>query len=111
MTIGGKLSTISSVIALLVAIPLYKLQGSAAHAEEPRNEMTAQPGTLKEAFNYAFPIYEMMRLRWSYIEDPDNPLPAKANGITHGRALIDYTRRVVTTPNNDTLYSRTILDL
>ena len=111
MTIGGKFSTMSSAIALLVATSLYGFQCGAAHAEEPRNEITVQPETLKQAFTYAFPIYEMMRLRWSYIEDPKNPLPAQANGITHGRALIDYTRRVVTTPNNDTLYSRTILDL
>ena len=34
-----------------------------------------------------------------------------ANEIAHGRELIDYRRRAVTTPNNDTLYSRTILDL
>ena len=58
-----------------------------------------------------FPIYEMMRLRWNYFEDPKNPARSVANEITHGRTLIDHTRRVVTTPNNDTLYSRTILDL
>lgn len=67
--------------------------------------------TMEHAFTYAFPIAEMMRLRWSYLEDPANPVRGMANEIAHGQELIDYRRRVVTTPNNDTLYSRTILDL
>ena len=29
--------------------------------------------TIEQAFTYAFPIAEMMRLRWSFLEDPANP--------------------------------------
>lgn len=66
---------------------------------------------IEEAFRYAFPIYEMMRIRWSYLEDPKNSARSRVNDIVHGRTLIDPTRRTVTTPNNDTVYSRTVLDL
>jgi hypothetical protein len=81
----------------------------------PAPTLAAEPPTpdalIEQAFTYAFPIYEMMRVRWSYVEDPRNPARTGVNQIVHGRTLIDHTRRVVTTPNNDTLYSRTILDL
>jgi hypothetical protein len=80
--------------------------------------MKAQPATpfsagstMEQAFTYAFPVAEMMRLRWSYLEEPANPARGTANQIVHGRDLTDYRRRVVTTPNNDTLYSRAVLDL
>lgn len=67
--------------------------------------------TMEQAFTYACPIAEMMRLRWSYLEDPANAARGPANAFVHGRELVDYRRRVVTTPNNDTLYSRAFLDL
>ena len=77
----------------------------------------AQPATLfsagstiEQAFTYAFPIAEMMRLRWSYLEDPVTARGV-ANEFVHGRGLLDYRSRVVTTPNTDTLYSRGFLDL
>ena len=80
--------------------------------------LSAQPATpfsagstIEQAFTYSFPIAEMMRLRFSYLEDPANPARGVANEFVHGRELVDYRRRVVTTPNNDTLYSRGILDL
>ena len=80
--------------------------------------LRAQPATpfaagsaMEQAFTYAFPIAEMMRLRWNYLEDPANPARVPANQFVHGRDLVDYRRRVVTTPNNDTLYSRAFLDL
>jgi len=82
------------------------------------SSLKAQPATpfsagsaMEQAFTYAFPIAEMMRLRWSYLEDPANAARGPANEFVHGRDLVDYRRRVVTTPNNDTLYSRGFLDL
>jgi len=99
---------------------LTTLAGSLLFAMAPffAHSLKAQPATpfsagstMEQAFTYAFPIAEMMRLRWSYLEDPANPARGAANEIVHGRELVDHRRRVVTTPNNDTLYSRTILDL
>jgi hypothetical protein len=95
-----------SARSLLFALFVVSVPAPALAAEPPT------PDTLiEQAFTYAFPVYEMMRVRWSYVEDPNNPGRTGVNQIAHGRALIDHTRRVVTTPNNDTLYSRTILDL
>jgi hypothetical protein len=99
---------------ILSALPFLALATHALRAEpadaQPANAVPPA-STLERAFIYAFPIYEMMRVRWNYIEDPNNPLRSGVNEIAHGRTLIDHTRRVVTTPNNDTVYSRTILDL
>ena len=99
---------------ILSALPFLALATHALRAQpadvQPANAVPPA-STLERAFIYAFPIYEMMRVRWNYIEDPNNPLRSGVNEISHGRTLIDHTRRVVTTPNNDTVYSRTILDL
>ena len=67
--------------------------------------------TIEQAFMYAFPVAEMMRLRCSFCENPSNRARVAPNAIIHGRKLADYRQRVVTTPNNDTLYSTVILDL
>ena len=111
MIISRRASWVSRVATLVVATSALSLFAPSAQANQADTAATMQSDALKDAFMYGFPIYEMMRLRWSYTDDPGNPAAAKANSITHGRALIDYKRRVVTTPNNDTLYSRTILDL
>ena len=111
MRISRRASNVSQLITFVFATSLSVFFTPRVHADQSDNASSKQSDTLQEAFTYGFPIYEMMRLRWSYTDDPDNPAAAKANSITHGRALIDYRRRVVTTPNNDTLYSRTILDL
>src|ERR1043166_677840 len=78
---------------------------------QPAGAAASPDALIDQAFTYAFPVYEMMRVRWSYVDDPASPARTGVNGIAHGRTLIDHTRRVVTTPNNDPLYSRTILDL
>jgi hypothetical protein len=65
-----------------------------------------------EAFETMFPMYEMARARFNAVVNPLNPSPTVPNGMpTHRRALIDHSARDVTTPNNDTLYSATWLDL
>jgi len=72
---------------------------------------TADNSIMEQAFIYAFPIAEMMRLRWSYLDNPNNRSRGPANEFVHGRHLVDHRQRIVTTPNNDTLYSRAFLDL
>jgi len=64
------------------------------------------------AFLQAFPLYEMARARYNSAVHPLNPSPLAPNGTpVNRRALIDHTARDVTTPNNDTLYSASWLDL
>ena len=65
-----------------------------------------------DAFIALFPLYEMGRARFNAAVHPLNPTPSPPNGApVNRRTLIDHTARDVTTPNNDTLYSATWLDL
>lgn len=65
----------------------------------------------RDAFIAFYPAYEIARLRWTALQDPSNPNGGRLNFLTHARELLDHTRRVVTTPNQDTLYSSARLDL
>jgi len=60
-----------------------------------RNAQPATPfsagSTIEQAFTYAFPIAEMMRLRWSFLEDPANPASGPAMNSC-SRDLVDYRR-------------------
>jgi hypothetical protein len=97
---GGRWSRFVSGLLAALALTCQP-----ARAADPSDEL------FEQAFTYAFPVYEMMRVRWNFVDDPASPARIGVNAIAHGRTLSDHTRRVVTTPNNDTLYSRTILDL
>ena len=67
--------------------------------------------TIEQAFEYLFPLYEMARTRFLLIESPANPRRLTPGAINHRRLLADHRSRAVTTPNNDTLYSSSWLDL
>ncbi|MBP9904558.1 MAG: DUF1254 domain-containing protein [Rhodoferax sp.] len=76
------------------------------------NAATPLERRIDEAFLEAFPLYEMARTRYNSVVHPLNPSPLLPNGTpVNRRALIDHTSRGVTTPNNDTLYSASWLDL
>ncbi|MBP7658782.1 MAG: DUF1254 domain-containing protein [Burkholderiaceae bacterium] len=66
---------------------------------------------IEQAFEYLFPLYEMARTRYLLIENPANPRRLAPGAINHRRLLADHRSRAVTTPNNDTLYSSSWLDL
>ena len=72
-------------------------------------------GSLRElarrAAIYFFPVYEMYRTRWRSTVDESNPFRQKLNRFRHVPVLADHRARLVTTPNNDTLYSSAWLDL
>ncbi|WP_454739754.1 DUF1254 domain-containing protein [Cupriavidus necator] len=66
---------------------------------------------ISDAFAYGFPLYEVARTRYrdmtGWMEQPR----LAPNTICHDRRLADNQCRWITTPNNDTLYSRAWLDL
>jgi hypothetical protein len=64
-----------------------------------------------DAWIFTFPLYEMLRTRPNVAENPDNPRRYAPNTLAHARQLSDHTRRAVTAPNNDTIYSSAWLDL
>lgn len=63
------------------------------------------------AYRYALPLYEVMRLRYATVFDPDNPHRVLINHFAHKHKLAGPQDRLVTMPNNDTLYSLAVLDL
>ncbi|WP_374575687.1 DUF1254 domain-containing protein [Phenylobacterium sp.] len=60
----------------------------------------------KEAWLYVLPLIEVANANIMGL-GPDTPL----NTLTHVRNLADHTFRDITTPNNDTLYSTSKIDL
>ncbi|MCB1544190.1 MAG: DUF1254 domain-containing protein [Methylobacteriaceae bacterium] len=64
-----------------------------------------------EAFEFAFPLYEMAKLRWNALFDPSNSNYTGLNAFWHQEKLATAADRWVTTPNIDTLYSVAWLDL
>jgi hypothetical protein len=75
----------------------------------------------RQAVIYSLPLYEMARMRAATCprRGPGGEFAAAArestlrwcNGFTHSRALLTPANREVVSPNNDTLYDNTWLDL
>jgi hypothetical protein len=65
------------------------------------------PGLLTRAYLYGLPGYEIARARDTAQTLGQQPL----NNLVHNRQLAGYKTRLITTPNNDTLYSSGFLDL
>lgn len=63
------------------------------------------------AFAYGFPLYEVARTRHRDMTGWTDQAGLAPNTICHDRRLADNQCRWITTPNNDTLYSRAWLDL
>lgn len=64
----------------------------------------------RDAFFHIFPVFEFARTGWA-ASGPRPDRSARYNQLAHRRSLADHTRRDVTTPNNDTLYTSARLDL
>lgn len=117
----GALRLKSAIAYIRLAAALAASAFLTAHAAEPRSPnliaAAQSPATsleqrVDDAFIAAFPLYEMARARFNAAINPLNPHPFLPNGApAKRRALIDHTARDVTTPNNDTLYVATWLDL
>jgi hypothetical protein len=92
-------------VPVSLAALAWPAMGSAQTAAVP-----LQP-SIAAALEYFYPMYEMARVRYNALFNPANPNRATINRWTHRRQLSDHTSRNVTTPNNDTLYSSSWLDL
>jgi len=75
------------------------------------------PALAQEAVTYAFPLYEMARMRAATSPQRVDaaggaPAPQRwCNVFTHARRLLGPGKSRVVTPNNDTLYTNAWLDL
>lgn len=66
---------------------------------------------ISDALVYGFPLYEVAKTRHRDMTGWIGQPPLAPNTICHDRRLADNACRWITTPNNDTLYSRAWLDL
>lgn len=64
----------------------------------------------ERAFYYAFPLYEFARIQQERTGAVDGQA-GRLNTIVHRSQLLDHTSRMVTAPNNDTIYSSAFLEL
>jgi hypothetical protein len=86
----------------------------AAAAVQDWSRTGAEPSqevTLHQAFDYAFPLVAMGRLRARMLGVQGKPGPSQLNTWLHQRKLSGPADRWVTTPNTDTTYSTLWLDL
>lgn len=83
-------------------------------APEPEPEPlpdTPEVQALRGAFQFAFPVYEMMRTRANAVKAAEAAGTTIVNNLLPRTTLADAASREVTTPNNDTLYASAWLDL
>lgn len=67
--------------------------------------------TVRRAFLFGFPVFEMVRTKYNAHRRALRIGRPPVNFLGHRAVLSDHTHRVVTSPNNDTLYSGGWLDL
>lgn len=65
------------------------------------------PALVLRGYLYGLPAYEIARARDAALTRQGQ----KLNAFTHKRELADHQTRLITTPNNDTLYSSAFLDV
>jgi hypothetical protein len=87
------------------------LQSAANTNQAITSPMQSQSQMIDQAIEYYFPVYEMARTRYLMTRLTLNPARRDVNTLFHQRALANHRARAVTTPNTDTLYSSSWLDL
>src|SRR5262249_22287574 len=95
---------LAALVALVAGVRLTAI----ATAADPVDDLAS---IARDAYVFTFPLYENYRVRYLGHFSPANPRRVPLNHFNHQRALSDDTERAVTTPNSDTLYSSSYLDL
>src|SRR5258706_13723238 len=91
---------------VLIAAAVLALGGDKSTAAD-----SDSAARIANAYEYGFPLFEHARLVYLFSYYAANPQRVPVNSFGHRRQLVDHTARTVTTPNNDTLYSSTAIDL
>jgi hypothetical protein len=90
------------------SLAIAALSAGCAHGGARDTPASADP--FERAFYYAFPLYEFARIQQDRTGAIDGQ-PGRLNTIVHRSQLLDHTSRIVTAPNNDTIYSSSFLEL
>lgn len=99
------------LLAFAAACLCTNLAAAAAQDWSPAPAAPSQEATLHQAFDYAFPLVAMGRLRARMLGADARPGASQLNTWLHQHKLSGPDDRWVTTPNNDTAYSTLWLDL
>ncbi len=95
-------------------LPVVSLGGCNMTKEQHTNlsqgELEDRVEAVSAAFYFAYPIYEYAHLAQVSTRALEGQ-QGRLNSIGHRKALTDHTARVVTMPNNDTLFSSGFMDL
>ena len=116
--------TIIALLACALALPAAtkapprKAPAKVAAAKKPAAPAVVAPlpdtpeiTHLRAAYQFALPVYEMMRTRYAQVSKAESMGAPGLNHLYARTTLADAKSREVTTPNNDTLYSSAWLDL
>ena len=109
-------TTVTLAILLALAVPVTARPAVRHRAVAARPTSRTLPDTadiraLRSAYQFAFPIYAMMRTRGATVTRTAAYGIDGINRLFPRTALADASSRDVTTPNNDTLYASAWLDL
>ena len=115
-------------LAIGIAIPLMFASFAGSAGDPPKQTISRITGVAPDpnwqeeyaytlgvqAYTFAFPWYYMQLLRWKWVTQPpanDRATSMPMNGLFHARKLTDATWKDGGSPNNDTLYSISFIDV
>ncbi|MEU6264991.1 DUF1254 domain-containing protein [Saccharopolyspora shandongensis] len=98
----GRAVSVAAMCSALIA------SGCAAATEPAPPDLGT---TVKEAYEYAFPLYELSRHRWNALETPGSRTATTPNAFAHSRSLPGPDDTWANGPSEDVLYSTAWLDL
>ena len=104
-------SLVMRTTALTAALAFANTADAAAQDWIQTAAPASAEATVHQAFDYAYPLVAMGRLRAAMLGSEQTPGHSQLNAWLHQRKVAGPEDRWVTTPNNDTAYSTLWLDL
>ncbi|MET4050275.1 hypothetical protein ABIB34_003746 [Rhodococcus sp. UYP5] len=103
------------IAGLCLAVFAASSCSSGATESEPESEpavtATDLDATIKEAYSFAFPLYDLSRYRWTALETTDSRTSTTLNNFVHSRSLAGPDDTWANGPSQDVLYSTAWLNL
>lgn len=95
----------------VATLAITSCSGPAAESEPTPVASADLQTTVKEAFDYGFPLFELSRFRWNALDTPGTRTSTTLNDFAHSRALAGPDDTWANGPSQDVLYSTAWLDL